>query len=166
LGSTSTAVVTELSVKAQAVLAVLRRLAGPGGEVSAIGTTVTNVPANASQRQPGAFHAKQRFRVLTSDLANAVRLVDAAIAAGATRVQGVSLGMRDEGAAMREARHWAVCRAVTFARVAAAAMKVRPGTMIPTRPVLTVSFIDPARFISNSSLQRSEFVTVETELLQ
>lgn len=168
LGSSAQAAAADLTARSQAVQAALRRLVGPGGDVVASSTRLEFTPANPQRRTPEGFRATQEILVQSSDLANAARLIDTAISAGANSFNGLSLGLRDEGAVQRELERQAVRRAIADAAVAAGALNVRTGSVLAVRSapgVLPAARVAPS-ISSGAELRRQASLLVDIELLQ
>ncbi len=168
LGSSAQAAAADLTARSQAAQAALRRLVGPGGDVVASRMRLEHTPANPQRRTLEGFRATQEIRVSSSDLANAARLIDAAMSAGANSFNGLMLGLRDEGTVQRELERQAIRRAVADAGIVAAALNARTGSVLAVRSApagAPASRVDP--FDSyGADLRRHAGLYVDIELLQ
>ncbi len=111
----------------EAVLAAVRKAAGPGAELR----TVSYSLSPKYQYHPGAeptligYTALNVVQVTLDDLARSGDVIDAATRSGANRVRGIQFTLRDQDAVRAEALKEAATRARAEAEVLAAALSLR-----------------------------------------
>ncbi len=135
-----------------AVLAAVRKAAGPGAQVKTISYSLSpNYQYHSSGGEPTitGYTALNVVEVTLDDLARIGDVIDAATRAGANRVQGIQWTLRDQDAVRAEALREAATRARTEAEVLAGALNLRilrvltveesSPQIVPVRPRLGVA---------------------------
>jgi uncharacterized protein YggE len=116
-----------------AVIAALRRLVGTTGEIKTVGYSLYPNYRTSSSGGPATvtgFTANNSVAVNTSDLSLGGKLIDAAIQAGATNVQGLAFGLKDSEPARLEALRQATQEARRRAEAIALGLGARLGYVI------------------------------------
>ncbi len=121
--------------------ALRAKLAALGLAGTALRTTSYNVAFNPRPPRPDTSFPQRYGYVVTREVSvadertdRAGALIDAAVAAGASNVNGVSFGLRDERGAYRAALAAAVADAQEQARALAAAAHLRLGRILEIAP--------------------------------
>jgi hypothetical protein len=133
---------------AEVVQDVRSALVALGIEADAVTTAHYNIRTNwrrqSGDRVPDGYVADSTLRIELHDIALAGPAIDAALAGGANRVDGVEFGASGADAARQEAMGMAVKDAMNTARAMAAAAGGELGTLIElttegaTRPVMAM----------------------------
>jgi uncharacterized protein YggE len=154
---------------ATAVIGAVRQLLGANADVK---TTSYNVyPVYNSSQQLTGFNAINTIDAVAADPNLAGRVVDAAIGAGATRVDGVRLFLRDDEAARSQALRIASQKARTRADAIALGLGVRLGSIISAKEGTSVAPIvggvaaTTPTPIETGTLEVRGTVTVEVEIV-
>jgi uncharacterized protein YggE len=116
-----------------AVVAAIRQLLGAGADVRTVAyhlTPVYNYPRDGGQPQLRGFSATEVIEATANDTALAGRIIDAAVAAGATRVDGIRLFIRDEEPSRAQALRNAALKARSKADAVALGLGVRLGAIL------------------------------------
>ena len=134
---TSAAAQAELNTRLAKVLAAIR---GSGVQDQTVQTGsirlepvyVYDPPRDGQAQTPRltGFRAASTVTVRTGDLANAARLIDAAVGAGGNRVEGVVFDLKDDSRARREALALATRNAREQAAVMAEALGLKLGRVV------------------------------------
>jgi uncharacterized protein YggE len=148
--ATAEAAASDNAVTTAAVIAVLRQLLGTNGEIRTVAYHLTPVylyPRDNTPPQITGFSASNTIQAVANDTNLAGKIVDAAIAAGATRVDGVGLFLRDDDATRAQALRVASQRARTKADAIALGLGIRLGAVLMaqegvTSPILPLNRID------------------------
>jgi len=97
-GRTAAEATASNASKARAILDALRRLLGPNADIRKAYFSVTpnqRFHAGGGVPEIAGYAATNNFRVTMTDTASAGRLIDAATAAGANTVGGITFGVRE-----------------------------------------------------------------------
>ena len=116
-----------------AVIAAIRQLLGATAEVRTVAyhlNPVYNYPRDGGQPQLRGFSATEVIEATANDTALAGRIIDAAVAAGATRVDGVRLYIKDEEPSRGQALRSAALKARSKADSIALGLGVRLGAIL------------------------------------
>jgi uncharacterized protein YggE len=130
--TTAAAAAADNATTTTAVIAALRQLLGPNADVRTAGYNLSPIYArdnNNVQRITG-YAVSNTVQAVANDPSLAGRVVDAAIAAGASRVDSVSLFLRDEEPSRIQALRMASQKARTKADAVALGLGVRLGTIL------------------------------------
>jgi uncharacterized protein len=149
-GATAEAAASDNATATAAVIAALRQLLGPNAEIRTVAYYLTPVyvyPRDNTPPQITGFNAANTIQAVANDTNLAGRIVDAAIGAGATRVDGVGLFLRDDDASRAQALRLASQRARTKADAIALGLGVRLGAVLSAQegvstPILPMNRID------------------------
>jgi uncharacterized protein len=174
-GSTADEAASANSARTTAVTAALRALVGNAGEIRTLGYSLRQVREGNPPRDAG-FEATNTLHVRANNVALAGRIIDTAIGAGATRIDGISLGLRDDESSRLQALRAAGQVARARAEAIAAGIGVRlgqvvaadqgaPGVFLPANRVLTTGNVTPATVIEPGTLTVTATVSVEYEIL-
>ena len=163
------------AVKAQAVLDQLTALLGKTGDIKTVSFNVYPVTSPTSSQTIVGFRAVNSLEVTTSDLTLVGRVIDTAVSAGATRIDSLRVGLRDEDPARLQALRAAGQRAKAKAEAIAAGLGARLGSLLNADEGYAVrSPVDvrsglaaaaPSTPISTGTLDVVGNITVEYELL-
>ena len=164
-----------------AVIAAIRQLLSANAEVRTAAyhlTPVYTYPREGGQPQLRGFSATEVIEATATDTAVAGRIIDAAIAAGATRVDGVRLFIRDEEPSRAQALRNATLKERSKADAVALGLGVRlgailsaqegrscPGTIIPAARVGLEALATPT-VVEAGTLEVRATVTVDIEIAQ
>jgi uncharacterized protein YggE len=161
------------ATRAAAVIAAIRQLIGSAGEIR---TAYYNVMAYSEGNPPrqAGFQVTNSLQVTILNLQIVGRVLDAAIAAGANRVDSLSLGLRDDDPSMLQALQAAGSRARARAEAIARGLGVTVGRVLHAseggviRPLVTDTRLTAAPAattpIETGSLTITAHVTVEYEV--
>jgi uncharacterized protein YggE len=125
---------------AAAVIDAIRRLLGPNSEVRTITYNLAPVytsPRDGTPPQIMGFVATNFIEAIASDPNLAGRVIDAAVAAGASRIDGIRLFLRDDQTARSQALRTASQRARAKAEAIALGLGVRLGQILSARETVT-----------------------------
>lgn len=121
------------------VITALRDLGLSGSAIRTASLFVHPMYANARNDQPRitGYQASNSVQVTIDSIPRVGRITDAAIAAGANQVSGLSFELKDPDAARREALGMAIARARAEAEAVAAAAgrSVGPALLIDVEPI-------------------------------
>jgi uncharacterized protein YggE len=148
--ATAEAASSENASVTSAVIAALRQLLGPTAEIRTVAYNLSPIyvyPRDNTPPQITAFSASNTLQAITNDSSIAGRVVDTAIAAGATRVDGVGLFLKEDDASRAQALRLASQRARAKADAIALGLGVRLGAVLTAQegvstPVLPANRID------------------------
>jgi uncharacterized protein len=118
---------------AAAVIAALRNLLGPNAEIRTISYTLSPVytyPPGGGQPTLRGFQASNIVEAVIGDLSIIGRVIDAAISAGANRVDSLRLGIKDEDPVKAQALRLAGQKARAKAEAIAQGVNVRLGNVL------------------------------------
>jgi uncharacterized protein YggE len=118
---------------ATAVIEAIRRLLGANADVKTVSYNLTPVysnPRNGSAAQIVGFMALNSVEAIAADPNLAGRVIDTAVAAGATRIEGIRLFLQDDDASRAQALRLASQRARVKADAIALGLGVRLGQML------------------------------------
>ncbi|HWP58100.1 MAG TPA: SIMPL domain-containing protein [Candidatus Acidoferrales bacterium] len=118
----------ENASKVSQVIAELKKVAGPQGEIKTAGYALTpnyRYPKEGGKPEIVGYTATNIVRAKTSNLAVVGKLIDAAMRAGANRVQRLAFMLKDEQAAQRQALREATLKAKAKADEIARALGVK-----------------------------------------
>jgi uncharacterized protein YggE len=153
---------------AAAVIAAIRQVLGQSADVKTTSYTLNAVytyPRDGSPAQVTGFVATNTIEAVATDPGIAGRLIDTAIGAGATRVDGVRLFLKDEETSRTQALRVAAQRARTKADSIALGLGVRLGQVLNAQEG-TVSSIIPVNRIDVGGAAATAPTPVETGTLE
>lgn len=135
---TATAAQTEVNGTMQEVLAAITKLQVPKEAVRTVDVSLSPVytyPEHIPGREPAeprivGYRAAHSVRVQLDDLTLVGRVIDAAVAGGATNIESLTFTVRDDTEPRRRALQQAVQDARSKARAIAAAMELGLGPVI------------------------------------
>lgn len=168
---------TKNAEQAAAVIAALRALLGPTAEIRTVSYTlgpVYHYPPGG-QAQLTGFNANNIVEAVIGDLSLIGRVIDAAIQAGANRVESLRLGLKDEDPVRAQALRLAGQKARAKAEAIAGGAGVRLGPVISAeegyqvRPVGTTERVGVAAAttpVEPGLLDVRATVTLEFEIAQ
>jgi uncharacterized protein YggE len=178
-GQTAAEAASATATATAAVLAAIRQLLGANADVRTVAYTsspVYNYPRDGGQPQLRGFSATEIIQATAADTALAGRIVDAAVAAGATRIDGVRLFIKDEEPSRAQALRNATLKARSKADAIALGLGVRlgailsaqestafPGSIIPAAR-LTPEVLATPTVIEPGTLEVRATVTVDIEI--
>jgi uncharacterized protein YggE len=161
------------ATRTAAVIAAVRQLIGNAGEIRTAYYNVNAYSEGNPPRQAG-FQVTNSLQITILNLNIIGRVLDAAIQAGANRVDSLSLGLRDDDPAMLQALQAAGARARARAEAIARGLGVTIGRVLHAseggviRPLVTDTRLTAAPAattpIETGSLTISAYVTVEYEV--
>jgi len=166
---TASEAASQNATAASAVIAAERQLLGANADVKTVAYRLT--PLYNLQQQITAFNAANTIQAVAADPNLAGRVVDTAIAAGATRIDGVQLFLRDDESAQRQALLIASQRARAHADAIAMGLGVRLGSVVNAQEAVTPGVISPIGAVTATTpvevgnLEVRATVTVDTEIL-
>jgi uncharacterized protein YggE len=163
---------------ATAVIAAIRQLLGPNSEVRTITYNLTpfySSPRDGTQPQILGFTATNSIEAIAPDSNLEGRLIDAAVGAGASRIEGIRLFLRDDQTARAQALRTAALRARAKAEAIALGLGVRLGQTLSAQEGVTavpIGGIDRGAGlgltaptpIETGSLEVRAMVTVDIEI--
>jgi uncharacterized protein YggE len=115
------------------VIAALKKVAGPAGELKTVGYSVTpnyRYPQGGGTPALTGYTANNTVEVATGDLSLAGKLIDSAVQAGATNVSGLRFALKDSEPARVEALRLATMQAKRHAEAIATGLGARLGYVI------------------------------------
>jgi uncharacterized protein YggE len=123
---------TRNAEQAAAVIAALRSLLGATAEIRTVSYTLGPVYTYPSGGQPqlNGFQANNVVEAVVTDLGLVGRVIDAAIQAGANRVESLRMGLQDDDSARAQALRLAGQKARTKAEAIATGVGVRLGAVL------------------------------------
>jgi uncharacterized protein YggE len=161
--------------RSNAVFAAVKALIGNAGEIETTYYNVSPYSEGNPPRQAG-FQVTNTVRVTVNNFDLTGRVIDAAVQAGATRVDGLVLGLRDDEPVQLQALRAAGQRARARAESIAAGLNVRLGQVVYAeegfsyRPLSVVAdnrtTALSAPTIEPGTLDVRGYITVEYEILQ
>ncbi len=172
-GATAADATAANATRAQAVIDQLTRLLNVSGTIKTVSFLVNPVVAPGTPQTIVGFRAINSLEVTTSDLTLVGRIVDTAVSAGATRVDSLRVGLRDEDPVRLQALRAAGQKAKAKAEAIAAGLGARLGAIInadegfSARPVIDSRSALAATTtpVLTGTLDVTGTVTVEYELL-
>ena len=174
---TATDAATKNTEQAAAVIAALRSLLGAAAEIRTISYTLGpmyNYPPGGQPQLTG-FSANNVVEAVVSDLALIGRVIDAAIQAGANRVDSLRMGLKEDDAVRAQALRLAGQKARAKAEAIAAGLGVRLGPVVSAvegYQVQPVSNVDRGAAVAVTTpvepgtLDVRAAVTLELEVVQ
>jgi len=111
------------------VLAALRQVLGANADIRTIGYNLFQT-RDPRTNQPNGFTATNTVQVTMNDTTSAGRVIDAAAAAGATNITGISFTLKDPQPARQQALRLAAMQAKSNAEAIATALGQRLGTVM------------------------------------
>lgn len=132
-GATAEAAASDNAAATAAVIAALRQLLGANAEIRTVSYHLSPVyvyPRDNTPPQITGFTAVNTIQAVATDINLAGRIIDAAIAAGASRIDNVALFLRDDDASRAQALRLAAQRARTKADSIALGLGVRLGAVL------------------------------------
>lgn len=137
------------AAKVEAVLSRLRSILGQRAEIQTTGISLSPVqtfPRDGAPPQTVGYLASNTLRVTMNELSGAGRVIDAAVEAGATRVGGVTFGLRDPEPARAQALKLAAQRAKMQVEAIASGLNVRVGAVVRAEESAQVFGVPADRF--------------------
>ena len=168
-GSTAQEAAEANATRTNAVIAALRPLIGTAGQLQTIGYNIIPLREGNPPRDAG-FQVSNSLRVTSNNLAITGTLIDTAVAAGATRVDSLVLGMRDDEPTRLQALRAAGQIARARAEAIATGLGVRLGSVLSAEQgfygnPIPVGVARVATPIEIGTLTISALVSVEYEIL-
>jgi uncharacterized protein YggE len=162
------------AARSSAVTQALRSLLGNTGEIRTAFYSLRQVREGNPPRDAG-FEASNTLYVRANNVALAGRIIDTATDAGATRIDGISVGLRDDEPTRLQALRAAGQVARARAEAVAAGIGVRLGAVltadaggavvVPTNRIAAPSPAGAATVIEPGTLNVTAVVSVEYEIL-
>jgi hypothetical protein len=121
------------AAQAALVIAALKRVAGTAGELKTVGYSVTpnyKYPQGGGTPALTGYTANNTVEVTTGDLSLGGKLIDSAVQAGATNIQGLRFALKDSEPARAEALRSATMQAKRHAEAVATGLAARLGHVI------------------------------------
>jgi uncharacterized protein YggE len=156
------------------VTQALRSLLGNAGEIRTAFYSLRQVREGNPPRDAG-FEASNTLNVRANNIALGGRIIDTAIASGATRIDGISLGLRDDEPTRLQALRAAGQVARARAEAVAAGIGVRLGAVlsadtgggvaIPANRIVTPAPAGATTVIEPGTLNVTAAVSVEYEIM-
>jgi uncharacterized protein YggE len=140
-GPTANEVSAQNAVRSSAVLDQLRSLLGTKGELKTLSYSLApnyNYPRDGSPPQLVGFTATNVIEAAVSDIAMTGNTIDAGVQAGATRVDGLRLTLKDDEDARAQALRTAGQKARAKAQAIATGLGVRLGAVLAAEEGITV----------------------------
>ena len=165
-GTTASEAANKNAEQAAAVIAALRNALGANAEIHTVSYTlgpVYNYPPGGGQPTLRGFQANNIVEVIITDLSIIGRVIDAAIAAGANRVESLRLGLKDEEPTRAQALRLAGQRARAKAQAIAEGVQVRLGSVISAEEGYTTIY--PPQPVDRSGGAMAATTPVETGTL-
>ena len=174
-GATADEAASQNSSRSAAVTTALRALVGNAGEIRTNFYSLRQVREGNPPRDVG-FEAVNSLLVRANNVALAGRIIDTAIGAGATRIDGISLGLRDDEPIRLQALRAAGQVARARAEALAAGIGVRLGNVLSADaggggggviPIarVDVAAVTPSTVIEPGTLTVRSTVSVEYEIV-
>lgn len=163
----------------EAMIAALRRSLGTAAEIHTSGYSLTpnfSYPKPGGQPVLNGYTASNTVEIITNDLANVGKVIDAGTQAGANNVRGIEFQLRDETAVRAEALRQASLQARASADAMAAALGLKvlrvlaaeEGSPQVIRPMRSMAMAAapsaPATPIEAGNIQVQATVTVTVEV--
>jgi hypothetical protein len=129
------------------VIDAVRQLLGANADIRTVAyhlTPIYTYPRDAAPQLTG-FQASNTIQAVTNDTNLAGRIVDAAVAAGATKIDGVGLFLRDDDATRVQALRQASLRARAKADAIALGLGVRLGSVLTAQEGVTSGILPANR---------------------
>ena len=163
------------STRSTAVITALRGLLGNAGEIRTLAYSLGQYFEGTPAR-PAGFQATNTLLVRANNVSLAGRIIDTAIGAGATRIDGISLGLRDDEPSRLQALRAAGQVARARAEAVAAGIGVRLGAVLtadsggssivsPVNRVAAPGAVSVATTIEPGTLTITAAVSVEYEIV-
>jgi uncharacterized protein YggE len=130
--STAQQASSQNATQTSAVIAALQQLLGAGADIKTLSYSVSPVytyPQNAPPNLVG-FTVTNSLVVTVSDLTSVGKVVDTAVAAGATSIQGLTFTLKDDTMARQQALRLAAGQAMTDANAIASGLSVHLGAVL------------------------------------
>ena len=169
---------TQNATQVDAVLARLRQVLGAAGEMKTVGYSLTpnyKYPQGGGTPTLTGFTASNTVEVTTSDLSLIGKVIDTAIQAGATNVQGLRFTVKDTESLRAVVLAMAARQARAHAEGIATGLEVRLGAVITAQEgaVISVQPLDvrtaagaaTATPIETGTVEIQATVTVDIEIL-
>ncbi len=161
------------------VIAALKKAVGTAGEIKTVGYSVTpnyRYPQGGGTPTLTGYTANNTVEVTTGDLSLGGKLIDAAVAAGATNVVGLRFGLKDSEPVRGEALRLATLQAKAHAEAIATGLNGRLGYVIAAEEGGAVRILADSRVlgaaggstptpIESGTVDVSATVTLEIELI-
>lgn len=176
-GATAQEAANQNATQTTAVLGQLRQMLGANADIKTVGYSLSPIYVYPKDGAPvlQGYTATNSLQVSTVDLTLIGRVIDAAVQAGATRVQGIQFTLKDAQPTQTVALRTAAAQAKAQAEAIAAGLGVRTGAVLSAEeggsvvPVLydatravgasTPTPVEPGLVVVTAS------VTVEIEIL-
>ena len=142
-GQTASEAAAKNADQAAAVINALRSALGANAEIHTLSYTLGPVytyPPGGGQPTLRGFQASNIVEAIITDLSIIGRVIDAAITAGANRVESLRLGLKDEDPIRAQALRQAGQRARAKAQAIAEGVQVRLGAVISAEENLAVAY--------------------------
>ena len=179
LGDTASSAADANATLTSTVISKLKELLGANPDLQTVSYSVTpnyKYPTGGGQPTITGFTASNSIQATSADLTIGGRLIDAAVTAGATNVQGLQFGLKDNTSAVVQALRLATLNARAHADAIANGLGLRVGaiqvasegsTTIPS-PVAVdrLAAAAPTTPIETGTVQVTATVTIEAELAQ
>ena len=125
--ATAQAAAAQNAKQLTAVLAALKKAAGPGAQIETINYWVNPKYRHGEGRAPVilGYTATNTVRVTVSDLSNVSTIIDTATSSGANKIQGINFTLKDENAARAKALQPAARQARSNAESIASALGLK-----------------------------------------
>jgi uncharacterized protein len=168
------------ATRSKSVLDALRNLLGPNADIRTSSYQLQpkyNYPRDGGTPVLNGFTAQNTVEVTLTDLSGIGKLLDGGIKAGANRIDGLQIGLKDEQTLRLEALRAAGARAKAEAEAIAAGLNSRIGALLAAEEGTAVRPVQPARAmvaamaaapptpVEPGSVEVRATVTVEYELL-
>jgi uncharacterized protein YggE len=173
-GQTADEAASQNATRSAAVTQALRALVGNAGEIRTVFYSLHQVREGNPPREMG-FEAANTLQVRANNIALAGRIIDTAIQSGATRIDGIALGLRDDESTRLQALRAAGQVARARAEAIAAGIGVRLGSVlnadsgggavVPINRVATPTAVGNATAVEPGTLTVSAVVSVEYEIV-
>ena len=146
--STAAAAAAENATATAAVIAAVRQLLGANADIRTVGYHLTPVyvyPRDNTPPQLTGFTATNTIQAIANDTNLAGQIVDAAVGAGASRIDGVGLFLKDDDTSRSQALRLASQRARSKADAIALGLGVRLGAVIMAQEGFTSTILPSGR---------------------
>ena len=164
------------ATQTSAVIAALQQLLGPTAVIKTLSYSVSpnyTYPQNAPPNLVG-FTVTNSIQVTVSDLSSVGKVVDTAVSAGATNIQGLNFTLKDDTAVRQQALSMAAGHAMNDANAIASGLSVHLGAVLSAvegtsvTPVLAPGVAGTAATtpVQPGNLTIQATVTVEMQVTQ
>jgi uncharacterized protein YggE len=177
--ATAEAAASRNAERADTLMAALHRSLGPGAQIQTSGYSLTpdfRQPRDGGQQTLTGYTASNNVEIVTDDLGNLGKLIDASTLAGGNNVQGLEFSLKDDKAARAQALGEAARKARASADAVAAALGLRVVRVLSAeegepeviRPMMAMAMAPSARAtpIEAGNIQVQATVTVTVEVGQ